>query len=591
MEQVSSGDNIEDAQLFFVPASGTEAKKHISLSISRPISQETLDRYLPSEVHELVVEPDGSVYAWAARPGKRNIPTWQSMRRGDIVAFYSQGLYSYVATVKFTRQDPLFAEMVWGKDSAGRAWEYLFFLTKPRRVDVPLDRLGDYLQESAYQGFLKLPEDWKTKILADYDTINEFVTDKLLSLGDTPSNYVLIRSNEDSPWEDHRESYHFGRKVPNYKKLRVGTAVAIDTRQQSGIMLLGTGRITDILEQDDGTFRAVMDVEHRTPRPLTPTEENLLKTQPNYNQQHAVRPINAELFRSLAGASAITSESSNQDDARTLADLLFWPKADADRLLELASRSRALLFFGPPGTGKTRAAKTLADVICESPADIETVVFHPAYSYEDFVEGIRPNVVGETLTYRLHKGTLLRSIERAASYNDGRRVVLIIDELTRGNVPRIFGELIHSIEYRGKDNQVVLPSGGTLSVPDNLLIIATMNTADRSVVGLDAALRRRFEHVRFDPNYTALRSFLSPRYGEETADDAVSRIEALNEELDSILADRQMRIGHTFLMVDPLEGKAYERMWTEKLEPILLDYFLDRPEEVDRLREIFLATS
>jgi MoxR-like ATPase len=586
----ATADTTDDPQLFFIPASGVEAKKHVSLSISRPIAATALE-HLPIDVRNAAQEPDGHIYAWAARPGTRNIPTWESMRPGDVAVFYSQGVYSYVATIKHKRDDAAFAEALWGRDSSDRVWQYIFFLTKPRRVDVPLDRLGDYLQDSAYQGFLRLPEQWRGRILSDYDSVTAFVEDKLLSLGDVPSNFVLIRSNDNSPWNDAANSYHFGRNVPNYKKLRVGTAVAIDRGTRSGVVLIGTGRVTDISEDADGKFRASLTVSPTAPRNFTTHEEQLLKLQPKYNQQHAIRPIDAELFRSLAGLEQPGPIEAERDIVGELAEALSWKREAAARIIAVALRSSALLLYGPPGTGKTHAAKALADVLTRSVGDVETVVFHPAYAYEDFVEGIRPNVVGDSLAYRLHRGALLRLIDRASQYDDGRRVVLIIDELSRGNVPRIFGELIHSIEYRGKENQVALPSGGSLIVPDNLLIIATMNTADRSVIGLDAALRRRFNNLRFDPDYEALRTYLTARYGEAHAADAVSRLNALNDELESIFQDRHMRVGHTFLMNDPTDGSLYERVWDEKLDPILTDYFYDRSDDIARLRDVFLARS
>src|SRR5262249_13843109 len=159
---------------------------------------------------------------------------------------------------------------------------------------------------------------------------------------------------------------------------------------------------------------------------------------------------------------------------------------------------RQLILQGVPGTGKTHVAKCLARLLTRDHSDcIRLVQFHPSYTYEEFVEGIRARNVesnGRTeVIYPVEDGVLCAFAAQAAS-RPSEPHVLVIDEFNRGNLPRIFGELLYLLEYR--DQEVTLPySKRPFRLPDNLFVLATMNTADRSAVALDQALRRRFSFV------------------------------------------------------------------------------------------------
>ena len=213
---------------------------------------------------------------------------------------------------------------------------------------------------------------------------------------------------------------------------------------------------------------------------------------------------------------------------------------------------------------------------------IATVTFHQNYAYEDFVEGIRPALTttggdqGATsaeLGYELRPG-IFRTICKAATEAPDQNFVIIIDEINRGNIPKIFGELITLIEDSrrlGKDDAttVTLPySGDAFGVPDNLYIIGTMNTADRSIQQLDTALRRRFTFVEMMPDAD---HELIP----EAVDGVNCRemLRAMNERIAALM-DREHQIGHTYLF----EVKTLKQLgdrFRNRIFPLLQEYFYD----------------
>jgi hypothetical protein len=130
-------------RIFFVPASGKEAQAHLKVSLTQPISVDV--RRFIGENDAGFAEDEGQHFAWAAKPGLRNDKTWASMQPGDYVIFYSQGLYSYIATVKLRIQNADLAEALWGRGDDGSRWELIYFVTHPIRIDIPLENLADVL--------------------------------------------------------------------------------------------------------------------------------------------------------------------------------------------------------------------------------------------------------------------------------------------------------------------------------------------------------------------------------------------------------------------------------------------------------------
>lgn len=154
----------------------------------------------------------------------------------------------------------------------------------------------------------------------------------------------------------------------------------------------------------------------------------------------------------------------------------------------LNSDAPQLVLAGPPGTGKTWLARHLAGIGNTRAEPFSLVQFHPSYAYEDFIEGLRPVSENNQVVFRNEPGHLLQLVRDLAT---GGPNTLIIDELNRANIPSVFGELLYLLEYR--EQSVRLRLTGDFRLPEDLRFIATMNTADRSVRSMDAALRRRFE--------------------------------------------------------------------------------------------------
>ncbi|MGW4026483.1 DUF4357 domain-containing protein [Streptomyces sp. NPDC005009] len=233
---------------------------------------------------------------------------------------------------------------------------------------------------------------------------------------------------------------------------------------------------------------------------------------------------------------------------------------------------RQLVFYGPPGTGKTYLALKLAEFLGSGPEQVKLVQFHPSYSYEDFFEGFRPQEDPETreVAFRLTAGPL-RELADLASREGNRHIphFLIIDEINRANLAKVFGELYFLLEYRNKSVRLTY-SGDDFALPPNLFVIGTMNTADRSIALVDAAMRRRFAFVELSPR-TEPTSGLLRRWLEREGRDAepAALLDALNARID----DPDFRIGPSYLMKKGVyrEG-GLERTWRTKILPLLEEH-------------------
>lgn len=243
-------------------------------------------------------------------------------------------------------------------------------------------------------------------------------------------------------------------------------------------------------------------------------------------------------------------------------------------------RKKHIIFQGPPGTGKTYVAQRLAKLLVSDNAGlVETVQFHPAYAYEDFVQGIRPEVTDGKLSYTLMPGRFKEFCDRSMKEaSDAPYCIMVIDEINRANLARVFGELMYLLEYR--DQHIPLSAGGKpFKIPENVHIIGTMNTADRSIALVDHALRRRFSFIRLKPDYEVLRAHLeSKRY---SADGLISVLKEINKAID----DPNYEIGISFFMREDDKLKEHlADIWVSEIEPYLEEFFYDQPGKVNPFR-------
>ena len=249
------------------------------------------------------------------------------------------------------------------------------------------------------------------------------------------------------------------------------------------------------------------------------------------------------------------------------------------RWVGAVNRKGQAIFYGPPGTGKTFLARKLAQHLIGGGNGIyELVQFHPAYAYEDFMQGLRPQRVNGGLDYPLVPGRFLDFCERARK-RDGL-CVLIIDEINRANLARVFGELMYLLEYRqNKTEGIPLASGGRFHIPTNVRLIGTMNTADRSIALVDHALRRRFAFLGLAPDFEVLRRFHLREKTGFPADDLIKLLEQLNVAIN----DPHYSLGISFFMRKGLATELPD-IWAMEVEPFLEEHFFDQREKFLQFR-------
>jgi 5-methylcytosine-specific restriction protein B len=279
-----------------------------------------------------------------------------------------------------------------------------------------------------------------------------------------------------------------------------------------------------------------------------------------------------------------------------LADALFVDHDWLREVRELLDERRQLIFYGPPGTGKTWIAQKLAaDLV--GPEQVKLVQFHPAYTYEDFFEGYRPaaGATAGTIAFELRAGPFRQLVNRARQHPD-QAFVLIIDEINRANLAKVFGELYFLLEYREQAVDLLYSSDDEgFTLPTNLYVIGTMNTADRSIALLDAAMRRRFAFVELSPNSDPTRSLLarwSAHHGLGSV--AADLLTELNRRID----DPDFQIGPSYFMKrnadDAFSPERLERIWRTSILPLLQEHHYGQWEQAEaryRLGSLLAAVS
>lgn len=265
-----------------------------------------------------------------------------------------------------------------------------------------------------------------------------------------------------------------------------------------------------------------------------------------------------------------------------LAASVHMPRDVLQEWLDVLGDRRQLVFYGPPGTGKTFVAEALGRHIVGSDTNhLRTVQFHPSYAYEDFFEGLRPTVEDGKVTYQVVPGPLRTLVAEATTPgNESRPYVLVIDEMNRANLAKVFGELYYLLEYRDQSISLQYSSDSDFRLPKNVFIIGTMNTLDRSISMVDAAIRRRFPFVELHPSVDPVSGVLAAYLTAQGADDRRARLlDALNAGID----ERDLQIGPSYLMKHSArERSGLERIWKYDILPLLDDHFYGArtPEQI-----------
>lgn len=292
-------------------------------------------------------------------------------------------------------------------------------------------------------------------------------------------------------------------------------------------------------------------------------------------------------FRAWRGDPPSTANGEEPTTLEDLASELYVEPAFLHTVVELLEEKGQLIFYGPPGTGKTYMARRLAQFLAGGASQrTEIVQFHPSYSYEDFVQGYRPRPGQHgNLSYELVDGPLVRLANRARETPDEPHV-LLIDEINRGNLPRIFGELLYLLEYRDDQMALMYSADNSLfALPPNLWVLGTMNTADRSIGLIDAALRRRFHFKALFPGRAPLDGLLAKWLADE--EPAMAAVATYVDQLNTMLRERfgdHLQVGHSYFMVEDLDEARLERIWEVDILPFLEDQLFGKEGELERFQ-------
>lgn len=362
-----------------------------------------------------------------------------------------------------------------------------------------------------------------------------------------------------------------------------GPIVSADHRERIRETFIGEigGKFSD--DPDDDLQRIVLALQVKNGKPInfykSPLRELWQDARPEADAEPAVEIDPSEArnvetdprgFRPQDIDTAALSEELNLDQQ--------W----IARIIDALHRRGQIILYGPPGTGKTYVAKALTKALTGKAEAARRIQFHPSYTYEDFFAGYRPREKNGQLVFELTKGPLSRISEDARRDPDITHV-LMIDEINRANLSKVFGELYYLLEYRDDPIDLLyagsgIDGGDTFTLPPNVVIIGTMNTADRSIALLDSAMRRRFSFFELHPDVPPVAGILE-RW--TAAHPQAIDVPALFAELNSRIRDREDRIGPSHLMRrEVLSRSALEAIWTENLMPLLEERHLGSAVDV-----------
>lgn len=521
--------------------------------------------------------------------------TQLSIKYGETKNFYNSGSTALARRVAEKTQCPVYM----GEEANSRYWTILY-----TGKTAPKDAEGSYIwrlrpELSAALDKIDLSQ---VPLYADKPNRSEPVeTHSYWWLTANPKiwSFADIRVGEEQSYTLYNDNGNKRRVFQNFLDAKVGDIV-IGYEANPVKKVVALGRIT---QENDGEALYFEKVEGLS----TPIEYQTLRDCPELEKMEFFVQPNGSLFKLTKGEydfiidiireanplkqpDTVIPKYSKDDFLR----VVYMPEERYDVLEALLRNKMNLILQGAPGVGKTFTAKKLAYAMMGEQADarIEIVQFHQNYSYEDFIMGYRP----DGADFKLTEGIFYRFCQTAANHPD-KPYFFIIDEINRGNMSKIFGELLMLIEKDYRGSKTTLAYGGMpFSVPENLYIIGMMNTADRSLAMIDYALRRRFSFFEIEPGFSS-DGFVQYQKGfaNETFNSLIDQIKALNKEIaDDRSLGRGFRIGHSYFC-GRKPGECTIDWMRSVVEfdilPMLSEYWFDEPAKLQRweknLRGVF----
>lgn len=365
-----------------------------------------------------------------------------------------------------------------------------------------------------------------------------------------------------------------------------GPVVSSDDRRKIREAFIGEigGAISD--DPDEDLRQIVIALQEKDQRPAS------FYTEPLKSKWAAGGSESSKAAKLVGPPSNLVGEAADPrgfqvDDIDTvrLGDELFIDPQWIEDVLRALHRRGQVILYGPPGTGKTYVARAIVNALAAPQSAVKRIQFHPSFSYEDFFAGFRPktNDAGQ-LVFELTRGPL-REVADSARRDPEVAHVLLIDEINRANISKVFGELYYLLEYRDDPIDVLYAGSGedggsTFALPKNLLIIGTMNTADRSIALLDSAMRRRFSFFELHPDSPPVKGIVhrwTRRHPQPLP------IAELFDELNGSISDREERIGPSHLLrPEPLTDRDLAAIWSESLMPLLEERHLGTGVDVQQ---------
>ena len=515
------------------------------------------------------------------------------VKYGESKNFYSSGSSSLAKRIA----EKTDCEVPPDRDGGNTRWWPILYVGKPAGKDEEgsyIWRLRDELSEALGRIDLSRIELYAKGKASEEDHGYWWLTanPKIWSFAD-------VKIGEEQSYTLYNENGNKRRVFQNFLDAKVGDVV-IGYEANPVKKVVAIGRIT---QANDGKAIYFEKVEGLA----TPIEYSMLKSCPELEKMEFFVQPNGSLFKLTKGEYEFIMDIIREENPLEKPDELkkkytkedflskvYMTEERYDVLAALLKNRKNVILQGAPGVGKTFAAKKLAYAMMgeEDDSRIEMVQFHQNYTYEDFIMGYRP----DGADFKLTDGIFYRFCQRASNYPD-KDFFFIIDEINRGNMSKIFGELLMLIEKDYRGTKVTLAySGMPFSVPENLYIIGMMNTADRSLAMIDYALRRRFSFFEMEPGFNS-EGFTNYRnsFADETFNTLIDQIKLLNKEIseDKSLG-RGFQIGHSYFCGREELGCTDEWMRSVvefDILPMLNEYWFDEPAKLQRweknLRGVF----